>query len=52
MPSDCVIDKLRELKIRITKETYAEWAYWKKYKQLTAEEKFEVRQAVYEANIQ
>ena len=49
---NCVVKTLREMKQPVTRETYAEMAYWKPYRKLTAEEKFEVREAVYEANIQ
>jgi len=47
-----VVKTLREMKQPVTRDTYAEMAYWKTYRSLTAEEKFEVREAVYEANIQ
>ena len=49
---DCVVNKLREMKVRVTRESYAELAYWKPYRTLSTEEKQDVRQAVYEANIQ
>ena|SRR5438552_9059740 len=47
-----VVNTLRKMKQPVTRDTYAEMAYWKTYRSLTAEEKFEVREAVYEANIQ
>ena len=49
---DGIVNQLREWKQPVTRESYAELAYWKSYRSLSAEEKFEVREAVYEANIQ
>jgi hypothetical protein len=49
---DCVVEKLRQEKIPVTKENYALFAYWKPYKKLDALEKLDVRKIVYEANIQ
>ena len=47
-----VVKTLREMKQPVTRETYAEMAYWKTYRSLSVEEKEDVKQAVYEANIQ
>jgi len=52
MAADCVVEKLRELKLKVNKENYAEFAYWKTYRELNPLEKLEVRKIVYEANIQ
>jgi hypothetical protein len=49
---DCVVRKLRELKQPVTKEAYAELAYWKPYRTLSAEEKQQVREMVRQANLQ
>jgi hypothetical protein len=50
--ADCIVQKLRELKLSVTRENYAIFAYWKPYRKLNAQEKMEVREIVYEANIQ
>ena len=52
MAADCVVQELRRLKLKITKESYASFAYWKPYRKLDPLEKLEVRQIVYRANIQ
>jgi hypothetical protein len=49
---DVVVQKLREMKQPVTRDTYAELAYWKPYRKLNAEQRADVREAVYEANIQ
>jgi hypothetical protein len=49
---DIVVQKLRQLKLPVTRENYASFAYWKSYRSLSSEERFEVREAVYSANIQ
>jgi hypothetical protein len=49
---DIVVQKLRQLKLRVTNESYASFAYWKSYRSLSAEERQDVREAVYSANIQ
>ncbi len=49
---DVVVNTLREMKQPVTRESYAELAYWKSYRSLSVEEKEDVKQAVYEANIQ
>jgi len=49
---DCIVQQLRKLKLPVTRENYAVCAYWKSYRKLNAEERADVREAVYEANIQ
>jgi hypothetical protein len=46
---DVVVNKLREMRVSVTKESYADLAYWKPYPRLSAEEKEDVKQAVSEA---
>ena len=50
--SDCVVAKIRSMKQPVTRETYALLAFWRPYSKLTFEEKQDVRDAVYDANIQ
>ena len=49
---DIVVQKLREEKLAVTNENYAMFAYWLPYRELSAEEKLDVQDAVYRANIQ
>lgn len=49
---DAVVHKLREKKLPVTVDNYALFAFWREYETLTAEEKMDVEDAVYEGNIQ
>jgi hypothetical protein len=40
------------MKQPVTKQSYAELAYWKPYRKLNPEQKLDVHEAVYEANLQ
>ena len=48
---DYVVEQLRKMKQQITRESYAMLAYWMPYRKLNPEQKQDVREAVYEANI-
>ena len=48
---DAVVVQLRKMKQPVTRENYAVLAYWKPHRKLNAEERVDVREAVYEANI-
>jgi hypothetical protein len=50
--SDVVVQTLRTLRVPVTLESYAELAYWTPYRKLNPEEKLDVREAVYKANLQ
>ena len=48
---DVIISKLREKNLPVTWANYALFAYWRPYRKLSADERLDVREAVYQANL-